>query len=147
MRAYFWIDHFYSENYCNIVLMNIKMREAFSVFMYREKQTTMATMGLYHKTVEWLLGYKRRKQAEEEFENESWRSVQGRGDTNSEIPITLEQNHEGEDLEWMENVILERQIDVKGDSLIPDKFPARVIFVPTIFLKLTPVTTGSARES
>lgn len=61
--------------------------------------------------------------------------------------MTLEQNHEGEDFEWKENVIFDRQTDVKGDSWIPDKLPAMVIFSPTIFLNVMSLTTGSALES
>ena len=56
----------------------------------------------------------------------------------------LEQSHEGGGLELIVNVILERQMEEKGDSRIPDKFPAIVIFEPNIFVNVMPLTTGSA---
>lgn len=92
-------------------------------------------------------GYKEKKQAAEELKVESWRFEHGLGDTSFEKPITLEQNHEVEEFQVMENEIFERQIDVKGDLSSPEKFPAKEILVPTIFSKVTPLTNGSLSGS
>jgi len=76
------------------------------------------------------------------------RSGHGSGNTSSETPITLEQNHEEEeDSEPVEKVTFERKIGVKGESTIPEKFPAIATFAPITFSKVTLPTTGTALGS
>ena len=56
-----------------------------------------------------------------------------------------EQNHEGDDdSELEEKVAFKRQIGVKGESTIPEKFPAIAIFVPITFSKVTLPTSATA---
>lgn len=81
------------------------------------------------------------------MEYELWISGHGSGITCSEKPITLEQNHEGDGSELREKVTFERQIVENGDSTIPEKFPATLIFAPITFLKVMSPTIGSALVS
>lgn len=81
-------------------------------------------------------------------EYELRRSEHGLGNTSSEKPITLEQNHEGDDdSELIEKVTFDRQIGANGESTIPEKFPAIETFPPTTFLKVMLPTTGIALGS
>ena len=69
-----------------------------------------------HKTVARVFVYGKEEQVEKEFEVLVWRLGHGSGDTHSDEPNTLEQSHGLEELEVMDKEILNRQIDVKGDS-------------------------------
>lgn len=69
----------------------------------------------------WLRGYERKEHCEEILEIELWSSGHGSGVTFFEEPDTLEQTHDVDESKAREKEILERHIEVKGDSLIPEK--------------------------
>lgn len=87
------------------------------------------------------------KQAEEEFECEFSRSGQGSGKTDSEEPETFEHTQVAGEPELLDKVMLARQIEVKGDSGIPVKFPAMVMSVPITPCRVTSSKTGRALGS
>lgn len=98
----------------------------------------------YHKAAAFPFKSKREKQADEEFEYELFRSGQGSGNTDSEKPKTLEHTQEVGDPELIDKETLDRQIEVKGDSCIPVKCPAIVMFVPITSCKVMWSKTGRA---
>lgn len=77
------------------------------------------------------------KQAEEEFECEDLRAEHGSGKTESEKPETFEHTQEFvEEPELIDKEMLDKQKEVKGDSLIPVNFPAIEMLVPITSCKL-----------
>lgn len=76
-----------------------------------------------------------KKHDEEEFEGFS-SSGQGFGNTESEKPETFEHSQVMGETEFVDKVILERHMLVKGDSSIPAKLPAMVMFVPVTSFKV-----------
>jgi len=84
---------------------------------------------------------------DEKFDSVFCRSGHGSGNTSSETPFTLEQNHGENDSEPVEKTTFERNIGVKGESTIPEKFPAIATFAPITFSKVTLPTTGTALGS
>jgi hypothetical protein len=90
----------------------------------------------YHKAAAFPFKCMREKQAKEEFEYGLSRSVQGSGNTDSAKPETLEHTQEVGDPEVIDKETLKRQIEVKGDSFIPVKLPAIVMFVPITSCKV-----------
>lgn len=99
----------------------------------------------YHKTAALPLGFRREKHDEEAFEFS--RSGHGSGKTDSEKPETYEHSQELEDAELIDKEILNRHIEVKGDSWIPVKFPAILTFVPITFCKVIFSKTEKASGS
>lgn len=89
-----------------------------------------------HMTADFPFNSGREKQADEEFEYEHSRSGQGSGYTDSEKPETLEHTQEVGDPEIIDRETLNRQTEVKGDSCIPVRFPAIVMFVPITSCKV-----------
>ena len=79
-----------------------------------------------------------------ELGNISWRSGQGSGETLSDDPDTLEQIHDAEGSEVTEKEMFERHNEVKGDSFMPVKLPATVMFVPLMSLKVIALIVGKA---
>lgn len=103
-----------------------------------------------HRNADLPLEFKRDKKHvdEEEFVDELSKAGHGSGNTESEKPKTFEHTQEeAEEAELIDNEILDRQIDVKGESCIPMKLPAKVIFVPTTFCKVIFSKIGSALGS
>lgn len=86
--------------------------------MDRMKPKNVLSRSLYYKIATRLLGFNRKKQAEEELGSELWRSGHGSGETIFEKPETLEHTHEvvEEGSKAMDNEIFNKQIDVKGES-------------------------------
>lgn len=71
----------------------------------------------YHKTaVPVGEEFRRERQVEDEFSNEVSRLGHGSGNTNWEKPETFEQTQEAEAAEVVDSEMLDRQMEVKGDS-------------------------------
>lgn len=87
------------------------------------------------------------KQSEDKLVNKPLSSGHGSGDTFIEEPNTFEHIHDVEGSEVTEKDTLDKHMEVKGDSLIPEKIPAAEFFTPTTSLKVMPLTTGNALRS
>lgn len=90
----------------------------------------------YHKAAACPFKCRKEKQSDDEFEYELSRSGQGSGNTDSVKPKTLEHTQEVGDPELIDKETLDRQREVKGDSCIPVKCPAIVMFVPITSCKV-----------
>lgn len=75
-------------------------------------------------------------QAKEEFEDEPASSGHGSGSTDEEDPEMSEQIQDVNEADSRDKEILDKQMEVNGDSLIPVKFPATVMLLPTTFCKV-----------
>lgn len=97
---------------------------------------------MHHKTAALPLGFRREKHDEEA--SGLFSSGHGSGKTDSEKPETYEHCQGLDEAELIDKETLDRQIEVKGDSSIPVKFPAILMFVPIIFWMVIFATSGRA---
>lgn len=129
MQFNWWTERFLLSNMSHLL-------EKDSCQFGAAKQVGLIVYGIFHKAAELPMVVTLDMQAEEEFKDKPASSGHDLGSTDEEEPKTSEPIQDVNEPALMDKEILDKQMEVNGDSLIPVKFPATVMLLPTTSCKV-----------